>query len=223
MEFDEVVRTRRSVHQYADEPIDDATLDRIFERVRYAPSGYNLQPWEFLVLRTDENRKRLREVANDQAHVTDAAAGVVVLGTTEVDAHAEAVFDDWLEKGYLPNADVRDAVMENVEGMAAMPETERRVWSTRSTALAAMTLMVSAWAEGVASCPMEGFDPEALTAAFDVPAAYEPVMIVTLGYPEPDAPDIERERKARRPVDAFVHHETLDLGGATELEPAPEK
>jgi len=221
MDFDDVLSTRRSVHEYADDPLDDETLNAVFERVRYAPSGYNLQPWEFLVLRDEDRKRRLAEAANGQEHVAEAAAAVVVLGNTDPSAHAEAVLDDWLDKAYLPNEDVRDAVMENVEAMAGMDATERRVWTTRSTALAAMTLMYAAWAEGVASCPMEGFDPEAVVDGFGVPDGYEPVMLVTLGYPAEGADDVENPRKARRPVDAFVHHETLDIDGDTELGPAP--
>jgi nitroreductase len=221
VEHDEVLSTRRSVHQYADEPLDDETLDAIFERVRYAPSGYNLQPWEFLVLREQENKERLMDAANGQEHVVSAAAAVVVLGNTDPAAHAEAVFDDWLAKEYLPNEEVRDAVMGNVEGMAAMDETERRVWTTRSTGLAAMTLMTAAWDAGVASCPMEGFDAAAVVDGFDVPDGYEPVMIVTLGYPA-EASDADNERKSRRPVDSFVHHESLSLDGETRLAPAPD-
>ena len=205
MDFEEVVQTRRSVHEYSDESIDDGTLERIFELATLAPSGYNLQPWEFLALRDDEKKAQLREVANDQEHVTGADTTVVVLGNTDPMAHAESVFDDWLEKGYLPDEDVRDAVLGNVEAMAELPEDERRVWSTRSTALAAMSIMYAAWNEGVASCPMEGFDAEALIETFDIPDGYEPVMLITLGYPDDGAADIENERKQRRPVDEVLH------------------
>jgi nitroreductase len=216
-EFDEVIETRRSVHEYTDEPLDDATIESIFDRVRLAPSGYNLQPWEFLVLRDEDNKQTLREAAYDQQHVTEAAAAVVVLGNKDPMAHAEAVFDDWLEKGYVPDEDVRDALLENVEGMAQMPEQERRVWTTRSTALGAMTLMFAAWNEGVATCPMEGFDAEAVTDNFDVPDGYEPVMLVTMGYPADGAADVENERKGRRPVEEIVHYEEFEPVEETEL------
>jgi nitroreductase len=221
VEHDRLLSTRRSVHEYSDEELDEETLRGIFERVRYSPSGYNLQPWEFLVLREPETKQRLKEAANGQAHVTEAAAAVVVLGNTDPAAHAEAVFDDWLAAGYLPSEEVRDGLVENVEGMAAMDESERRVWTTRSTALAAMTLMTAAWDAGVASCPMEGFDAAAVADGFDVPDGYEPVMLVTLGYAAEGAADVENERKARRPVESFVHHESLSLDDETELSAAP--
>jgi nitroreductase len=221
MDFTGVVSSRRSVHQYVGSDLDDDTVESISETVRYAPSSYNLQPWEFLVLRGDENLERLREVANGRDHVTDAAATVVVFGNTGPSAHAEAVLDDWLRKDYLPDEDVRDAVLENVEARAEWPETERRLWTTRSSTLAAMALLNAAWNEGVASCPMGGFDADALVEAFDVDDGYEPAMLVTLGSPEDDAADVEPPRKYRRPVDEIVHHEEFDPVGSTDLPADP--
>lgn len=205
-EFEEVLRTRRSVHDYTDEPLADETIESIFDKVALSPSGYNLQPWEFLVLRDDGNKQALREIAYDQEHVTEAAAAVVVLGNKNPSAHAKPVLNDWLEKDYVPNENVRDALLENVEGMAEMSEGERRVWTTRSTSLAAMTLMLAAWDEGVATCPMEGFDADALVETFDVPDGYEPVMLVTMGYPAEGTDDIENDRKTRRPPEEIVHY-----------------
>lgn len=218
MDFTETAVTRRSVHEYADEPIDDDTLETIFELATLAPSGYNLQPWEFLALRETDSKATLAEIAYGQAHVESADTAVVVLGNTDPMAHAEAVFDDWLAKSYIPDEGVRTALLENVEAMAAMPEAERRIWATRSTALAAMTLLYAAWERGVASCPMEGFDPDALVETFEIPDGYEPVMIITLGYPADNAADIENERKARRPVDSIVHYETFTPAEKTSLE-----
>ena len=218
MEFTTTAASRRSVHEYSDETIDQSTLDGIFETATLAPSGYNLQPWEFLALREPETKQALKEVANGQEHVVEADTAVVVLGNTDPMAHAETVFDDWLAKEYIPNADVRGALLENVEAMAGMPEAERRIWTTRSTALAAMTLMYAAWDHGVASCPMEGFDPEALVETFDIPEGYEPVMLVTLGYPADPAADIENDRKGRRPIDEVVHYESFEPAADSTLE-----
>jgi len=218
VDFETVVDARRSVHEYSDESIDQSTLREVFETATLSPSGYNLQPWEFLALREEETKTALMEAANGQEHVLEADTAVVVLGNTDPTAHAEPVFDDWLAKGYIPNEEVRSALLDNVAAMADVPEAERRVWTTRSTALAAMTLMYAARDHGVASCPMEGFDADAVVDAFDVPDGYEPVMIVTLGYPADGAADVENERKGRRPVDEIVHYESFDPSEETRLE-----
>jgi len=216
----DAIESRRSVHDYTDEPLDDDTIEALFDRVKYTPSGYNLQPWEFLVLRDAESKSRLRAQAFDQPHVTDAAAVVVVLGNTDPAAHAERVFDDWLDKDYLPDAETRDGLIDQIEGWRERSEDENRLWTTRSTSLAAMTLVYAAWEIGIASCPMEGFDADGVREEFDIGAGYEPVMLVTLGYPEDGADDIEGPRKLRRPVDEITHFETFDP--APETEPAPE-
>lgn len=210
MEFDEAVLTRRSVHEYSDEPVDDDTLEAVFEHVRYSPSSYNLQPWEFLVLQDDENRERLQEVAYGQEQVTDAPVAVAVLGNTDPSAHAEAVAEDQLRKGYLPNEEAKAGLLETIDGMAEHDETETRVWTTRSTALAGMTLLHAARAEGLSTCPMGGFDGEALREAFDIDDQYEPVMLVTMGHAAPNAQDTNTPRKFRRTVDDIVHHETFE-------------
>jgi nitroreductase len=222
MDTAETIRTRRSVHEFSDEPLSDETLAEMFDRVRYTPSGYNLQPWEFLVLRDEASKAALQEVAYGQEQVTDAAAAVVVLGNTDPAAHAERVFDDWLEKGYLPNEEVRDDLLGQVEGMADRPEAENRLWTTRSTSLAAMTLMHAAWDLGVASCPMEGFDADGVRETFDVGEGYEPVMLVTLGYPADGTDDIANERKLRRPVEEIVHEETFEPEAASETDAGAE-
>lgn len=206
MEFGDLIHTRRSVHEYADEGIDEATLESIFQTVRLAPSSYNLQPWEFLLVRDDDRRETLQEIAYGQEHVSDADTVVVVLGNTDPTDHAVAVFDDWLTKGYIPDTDTRDQLVENAESMGDQSETDRRLWTTTSTALAAMTLMYAAWDHGIASCPMGGFDADELVDVFEIPDTYEPVMLITLGYPAADAEDGTKQRKGRRPVDEFVHY-----------------
>ncbi|SEA08587.1 Nitroreductase [Haloplanus vescus] len=209
MEFDDVIQTRRSVHQYSDADIDDETLYDIFEDVRQTPSSFNLQPWEFLVVRGDDLAD-LQSVAYGQEHVTDAAAAVVVLGTLDPSDHADRVTSDLLEKGYLPSEDAADARLDTVDGLADADSETRRLWTSQSSSLAAMTLMHAAWDRGIASCPMGGFDADALHETFDIGDDYEAVMLVTLGYPEDEAADIERPRKFRRSTDEIVHLDEFD-------------
>ncbi|HOW66433.1 MAG TPA: nitroreductase family protein [Candidatus Paceibacterota bacterium] len=65
MDFYEVVRERRSVRQYASQPVPTEKLDRIWEALRWAPSACNLQPWRFIALKTKESQSRLRGILQD--------------------------------------------------------------------------------------------------------------------------------------------------------------
>ena len=42
MNVTEAIESRRSVHDYADEPLDDETIEELFDRVKYTPSGHCL-------------------------------------------------------------------------------------------------------------------------------------------------------------------------------------
>ncbi len=211
MSFTDLAEERRAVHDYTDEPVDRQTVESIVRDAVLAPSSYNLQPWEFLVLSDDENRERLREVAYGQPHVTDAPVALVLFGALDPAAHVDRVLDDQIEKGYRDPEEAA-STRESIERMAELPDAERRVWSATSTSLAAMTLMFAARDRGLATCPMGGFDADALETAFDVPDGYDPVMVMTLGYPAEDADDEHLPRKFRRPVEEVVHFETFEPG-----------
>ncbi|MFC1901977.1 nitroreductase family protein [Chloroflexota bacterium] len=49
--FLELVKKRRSIHRFKPDPVPDEYIDQIIEAARWAPSGFNLQPWEFVVVR----------------------------------------------------------------------------------------------------------------------------------------------------------------------------
>ena len=62
MEFKDVVYGRRSVRKFKDIPVDDKILKEIVDAALWAPSGVNLQPWYYVVIRTPEKMTRLKEM-----------------------------------------------------------------------------------------------------------------------------------------------------------------
>jgi nitroreductase len=59
----ELVRDRRATDNFSSEPVLDSDLQQILHAALEAPSGYNLQPWRFVVLRDSTQRKKLRIAA----------------------------------------------------------------------------------------------------------------------------------------------------------------
>lgn len=59
MELEEVMRTTFSCRDWTDEPVDDATVERILERARFAPNGGNRQGWHVIVLKDRSIREQL--------------------------------------------------------------------------------------------------------------------------------------------------------------------
>ena len=64
-----------------------------------------------------------------------------------------------------------------------VPRPERpETWAVKNTMLAAMTLMLAATANGLTTCPMEGFDQARVRKALGIPRRYHVPLVVALGY-----------------------------------------
>jgi nitroreductase len=62
MPLGEAIFTQRAIRKLKPDPIDDETLELILNAARRAPSGGNLQPWRFVVVRDEEKRRQLAEL-----------------------------------------------------------------------------------------------------------------------------------------------------------------
>ncbi len=202
MEFGDVVKSRRSVRNYdSSRKISDSQLKELFELVKLSPSSYNLQPWEFVVVRDAANKKRLRACAKNQRHVEEASAVVIVLGSTDPKPRADGIAADRMKKGLMDDAK-RASFFASVKRLSEDKEMAR-LWTVKSTSLAAMTLMLAAKSMGIDSCPLESFDAECIKREFNVPDSYEVVMLIALGWQSQQPP----ERPMRFGYSDIVHLE----------------
>ncbi|MFC1971321.1 nitroreductase family protein [Chloroflexota bacterium] len=64
-DFLELVKNRRSIRRFKPDPIPDDSVDKIIEAARWAPSGFNSQPWEFVVLKNQELKDRIVELISE--------------------------------------------------------------------------------------------------------------------------------------------------------------
>jgi len=80
----ELLKTRRSIRSYREEQIPQKTLIEIIDTARYAPTGANLQPWEFILVTDAGLRQELSKYAKfyfiKSGHVALAPALIIILG-----------------------------------------------------------------------------------------------------------------------------------------------
>lgn len=62
MELADALRTTGAVREFSGEPVDDATLARVLDVARFAPSGGNRQGWRVVVVKDRSARRALREL-----------------------------------------------------------------------------------------------------------------------------------------------------------------
>jgi nitroreductase len=86
MTVSEAIRSRQSVRSYLDKPVQQDTLDELFEAASLAPSAGNRQEWRFIAVTDPEMRMKLARAAAGQAFVGEAAC--VIAACAETDGHA---------------------------------------------------------------------------------------------------------------------------------------
>lgn len=201
MDFFELAEARHSVRIY--EPgvaISDADLTRIFDAVLLSPSSFNVQHWQFVVVRDQDTKTALRGVSYGQAQVEAAAAVVLVCGRLNAFEDAARLYADAepaVREKYVP------MITGAYEGAPALQREE----AVRSGALAAMSLMYAAKAAGWDSGPMIGFDAAKVGAMLHLDEHTIPVMMVVIGR----AANGEQPARAyRRPMSEVVKLERMD-------------
>ena len=78
MDIIEVIKTRRSVRKYKPDPISEEEINKILEAGRWAPSADNSQPWRFIILRSQEVRKKLADTLTWGRFLSQAPLGIAV-------------------------------------------------------------------------------------------------------------------------------------------------
>lgn len=204
MELSEALRTRRSIRNFDPEhQVSAEELQRLFDMVVQTPSGNNLQPWEFLVVRDRQRKQKLQSLSLNQRHVGEAAAVIIALASRPLLAYLDEIREMMVTAGQLSQSQADDLAAD-LRGRGHGPEA--LAWrAKRDVCLACMTLMLAARELGYDTCPVGAFDAEAVRREWNLPDNLEPVLLLPLGKlvgPRPEAP-------ARRPPDRFVHLDIL--------------
>jgi len=69
-EFLKLAKRRRSIRKFKPAPVPDEYIEKILEVARWAPSGANGQPWEFIVIKNRETIKKLAEAYGRYQEIT---------------------------------------------------------------------------------------------------------------------------------------------------------
>ena len=64
-EFLDLVRSRRTIRAIKPDPVPDDVVEKLLEAARWAPTGFNMQPVEFLVVKDDHLRREINRILDD--------------------------------------------------------------------------------------------------------------------------------------------------------------
>jgi nitroreductase len=84
MDFEEVLKSRRSIRKYTDEDVSEESVRQIIEAGMLAPSAGNMQSWEFIIVRDQTTKYSLSQESLGQKHVLDVPVVIVVVANTKI-------------------------------------------------------------------------------------------------------------------------------------------
>jgi FMN reductase [NAD(P)H] len=200
MEFAEILRRRKMVRNYTDEPVPRETIERIVARGRRAPSGGFSQGARFVVVTDPETRSKIAELADEPYYI-------------------ELGYEPWISRApvhvvvAMREDDYHDRYREPDKLEEDGEEIEWRVpWWWVDAGKAVMLLLLAAVDEGLGAglFGLLGDQNDRLRELLGMPEDMEIVGAVTVGHPAPEPMEERRRetlRRRRRPLEEVVRWE----------------
>ncbi|MEN2417934.1 nicotinate-nucleotide--dimethylbenzimidazole phosphoribosyltransferase, partial [Streptomyces rimosus] len=198
-----VMRERRDIRNgFRSDPIPNEVLLRVLEAAHTAPSVGHSQPWDFVVIRSQETRERMHQLAAAQRE-----AYAKSLPKARAKQFRELKIEAILETpvNIVVTADSTRGGRHTL-GRHTQPQM-----APYSSALAVENLWLAARAEGLGVGWVSFFDEREMVRELGLPEHLEVVAYLCVGYVDefPDEPELMQAGWAkRRPLSWVVHEET---------------
>lgn len=188
--FYDLMKRRRTVRDYSSEDVDRSIIERAIRIAGTAPSGANMQPWRFVVVRDREIKRRIREAAEAEERLSYEGRmparwlrRLAPLGT------------DW-RKPFLEIAPYLICVFQiNTVTDGETGEQEPTYYAAESVGIAVGLLLAALHTAGLATLTHTPSPMRFLSEILERPKNEKPFVLIPVGYPADGArvPDIERK------------------------------
>jgi len=176
MNVTDAIVKRRSIKAY--DPQHKMTEEEIVKLISLAmlsPTAFNIQNWRFVLVTDSSLRQEIRKASWDQAQVEEASLLIVL--TADLKAWEKQPERYWVNAPQPVQNYLVPMIGQYYQGREQVQRDE----AMRSCGMAAMTIMLAAKEMGYDTCPMDGFDFEAVARLLNLPADHVPTMFVVVG------------------------------------------
>ncbi|GEN89133.1 nitroreductase family protein [Oceanobacillus sojae] len=165
------MQERKSVRSFTEQEVDTRLIFKIIDHVRLAPSGFNAQPWRFVIVKDKNMIQKLYQYSGYQKQLNTASC-VIVLYSDLLDVHGKV--EDVLHPEMSPDKKRSDkkALLETLEVAPDVLQSQGYI------ALGYLLLALTAYS--ISSVPMLGFDLEKVKAMLKIKGSI--LSVVAAGY-----------------------------------------
>lgn len=177
----QVIRERRSTPSFdgAEMPADDLRV--ILEAGLAAPSGYNVQPWRFVVVQAQEQKRRLRMSCFNQAKTEEASVVIACCGDSDSwRRDADDIIRMGLDGG-MPESYAAQLKGHVESYLSSLNRDQMHGWLNKQVTIASTFMMLMAETMGYETAMMEGFEQERVHEVLRLPLSYWVVSLLLVG------------------------------------------
>ncbi|NOQ94781.1 MAG: nitroreductase family protein [Methylophaga sp.] len=195
MDIKQAITERRSIKHYDTEhSMSDAEIKELMEHAILSPTAFNIQHWRFVNVQDKNKRQQIQDASWGQAQVTESSLLLVLCA--DLNAWEKQPERYWKE---APE-EVQGFLLPAIENYYTNHHQAQRDECIRSTSIAAMNIMLMAKGMGYDSCPMDGFDFDAVAKIINLPHDHIITMMLTVGKKKTDA----RPRSGQLPLEEVL-------------------
>ncbi|MCF6293084.1 MAG: nitroreductase family protein [Robiginitomaculum sp.] len=176
MNTQKAIKSRRAIKKFdANHQMPKKIEHKILSLGLLAPTAFNIQNWRFVVVKDKQLRQEIQQSAYGQKQVVDSSLFIVLCA--DLKAWEKQPNRYWADAGQ----EVSDTMLPMIDGYYRDKEQVQRDEAMRSCGIAAQTLMLAAKSLGYDSCPMDGFDFDAVGKQINLPDDHVVTMFVAIG------------------------------------------
>jgi len=155
--------------------ISEQQITDLLDKAILSPTAFNIQNWRIVNVKDPALRQKIREVAWNQDKVTDASLLFVLCADLNAWAKEPARYWSGAPQMY------QDMLIPAIDAYYRDKLQVQRDEAMRSCGIIAMSIMLLAQEQGWYSCPMDGFDFDAVGELINLPKDHVVSMMITIG------------------------------------------
>lgn len=141
--------------------IPQQEFNEIIESIRLSPSSFGLQPYKFLIIESEEVRKKLKPASWDQPQITDASHLIVFCTKTSIDKEYINEHLELLKRERNMSDEAVQWYSDRIMGFVnPLSDADLHNWMSRQTYIALGNLLTCCANKKIDACPIEGFEKD---------------------------------------------------------------
>ncbi len=159
-----------------------ADLRHILDAGAAAPSGYNVQPWRFVVVQSAEQKRKLRVACFNQAKTEEASVIIACCGDADGwRRDADEIIRMGLDGG-MPESYAAQLKSYVESYLSSLNRDQMHGWLNKQVSIASTFMLLTAEGMGYNTAVMEGFEQERVREVLRLPLSYWVVSLLAIGH-----------------------------------------